>query len=263
MQTTCPECGTAFRVAPAQLAHRRGWVRCGRCSAPFDALAALTDEPPGLRVESLGRPSAGLPASPVPESAEPPRVHSRDAPVPSVPSSPRKRHLAPLIWGLGGLLALLLLSTQWALLLRLPLVAWWPESEPAVRGICSTVACPPLQNRWAEAVPSPYRIAHLDVRHPPTNAYARSLHIRVRNEAAWTLPEPGFIVTLQTRSGRHDVFIPPTGGASQFTELAPAEQRYRRLTVSHPDAREFTVSVRPVPALRELTGLQQDPIWLP
>lgn len=299
MQTTCPECGTAFRVAPAELAHRRGWVRCGRCSAPFDALAALADEPPGLRVESLSQPSAGpatqtpiqaldqggtqAPAASAGQSAsdagnqaattvfgtgtgtrpylaEPPGVDVLDAP--SI-LAPQKRSPAALFWGLGALMAFLLLCMQWALLLRLPLVAWWPESEPVIHRLCTSVACPPLENRWAGAVPRPYRLDHLELQRVPTDPHARTLHIRVRNEAPWTLPEPAFSVTLQAQHGRHEVFIPPTGGASTLTDLAPAEQRYRRVTVNHPHASDFTVSVRPVPALGELTGLQQDPIRLP
>ncbi len=46
MFTTCKECGTVFRVSPAELRVAEGQVRCGHCSATFNALATLTDEPP-------------------------------------------------------------------------------------------------------------------------------------------------------------------------------------------------------------------------
>ena len=36
--TRCPECATLFRCHPEQLNQARGWVRCGRCSAVFEAL---------------------------------------------------------------------------------------------------------------------------------------------------------------------------------------------------------------------------------
>ncbi|MBU3736663.1 MAG: hypothetical protein FGM62_06775, partial [Methylobacterium sp.] len=39
--TTCPACGTRFRVRPEQLAAHRGDVRCGRCSHVFNALERL------------------------------------------------------------------------------------------------------------------------------------------------------------------------------------------------------------------------------
>jgi predicted Zn finger-like uncharacterized protein len=45
--TRCPTCGTAFRVQPAQLAARSGRVRCGKCSAVFDAVSCLVGEQVG------------------------------------------------------------------------------------------------------------------------------------------------------------------------------------------------------------------------
>jgi len=42
--TRCPNCGTAFRVQPAQLVARSGRVRCGKCSTVFDAVSCLVGE---------------------------------------------------------------------------------------------------------------------------------------------------------------------------------------------------------------------------
>ena len=44
MQTTCPECGTTFRVYQTQLGLRRGLVRCGHCNAVFNAYDTLQPE---------------------------------------------------------------------------------------------------------------------------------------------------------------------------------------------------------------------------
>ena len=35
--TSCPACGTMFRVVPDQLKISEGWVRCGHCAEVFDA----------------------------------------------------------------------------------------------------------------------------------------------------------------------------------------------------------------------------------
>ena len=43
--TRCPECATAFRVAPAQLSARGGRVRCGSCANVFNGVAHLLLEP--------------------------------------------------------------------------------------------------------------------------------------------------------------------------------------------------------------------------
>lgn len=44
MITSCPACGTMFRVVPDQLRISEGWVRCGHCAEVFDASANLSDE---------------------------------------------------------------------------------------------------------------------------------------------------------------------------------------------------------------------------
>ena len=48
MLTRCPSCSTAFRVTPEQLKARAGKVRCGHCSAVFNALETLEDMPPAV-----------------------------------------------------------------------------------------------------------------------------------------------------------------------------------------------------------------------
>jgi predicted Zn finger-like uncharacterized protein len=52
--TTCPACGTAFRVTPEQLSAHRGDVRCGQCQHIFSALKHLAEVTP-----------AALPAQPL------------------------------------------------------------------------------------------------------------------------------------------------------------------------------------------------------
>lgn len=49
LATTCPQCGTSFKVVPDQLKLRRGLVRCGACRHVFsgiDSLIHLDDLPP-------------------------------------------------------------------------------------------------------------------------------------------------------------------------------------------------------------------------
>ncbi|MGF6658095.1 putative Zn finger-like uncharacterized protein [Paraburkholderia youngii] len=47
LATRCPFCETVFRLQPAQLAQRRGLVRCGHCQEVFDASSSLFDVPEG------------------------------------------------------------------------------------------------------------------------------------------------------------------------------------------------------------------------
>jgi predicted Zn finger-like uncharacterized protein len=43
LATSCPACGTTFRVIEDQLQASEGWVRCGQCHQIFDALERLFD----------------------------------------------------------------------------------------------------------------------------------------------------------------------------------------------------------------------------
>ena len=43
LATSCPACGTVFRVVQDQLKISEGWVRCGHCQEVFNALEGLFD----------------------------------------------------------------------------------------------------------------------------------------------------------------------------------------------------------------------------
>lgn len=68
--TSCPACGTMFRVVTDQLKISEGWVRCGHCGEVFDASANLSDE--SVLVEPPTAEGAARPAKPPPRPAEPP-----------------------------------------------------------------------------------------------------------------------------------------------------------------------------------------------
>src|SRR6516225_5424738 len=70
MFTVCPKCALTLAVTAADLRVAQGYVRCGRCSSVFNALARLTDE-------------RQSPIAPPPAAAAPPS--SSDADAESVP----------------------------------------------------------------------------------------------------------------------------------------------------------------------------------
>ena len=53
MYTQCPECLTIYKVGGAVLAQSHGSVRCGHCTAVFDALRTLVDQLPNEQVQRL------------------------------------------------------------------------------------------------------------------------------------------------------------------------------------------------------------------
>ena len=68
--TRCPHCQTAFKVVRDQLLLREGWVRCGHCGEPFNALDHLIDltpAPPPVPAEPLATAEPSLPPEVPPE----------------------------------------------------------------------------------------------------------------------------------------------------------------------------------------------------
>lgn len=86
--TSCPACGTMFRVVPDQLKISEGWVRCGHCAEVFDATAHLSDEassPPA--VDEATRP-VELPTMPAPMATVPAALDQLPPPPPPPPPLP-------------------------------------------------------------------------------------------------------------------------------------------------------------------------------
>jgi predicted Zn finger-like uncharacterized protein len=78
MLTICPKCALTLLVTAEDLRVAQGYVRCGRCSSVFNALARLTEE----RQEPEGPPESA-PAQP--------SVEESPAPAPPPPASERAR----------------------------------------------------------------------------------------------------------------------------------------------------------------------------
>lgn len=87
--TSCPACGTMFRVVADQLKISEGWVRCGHCSEVFDASKHLSDESvlvePELAQQAT-RP-ADMPTRPAEMANE-----SKDADAPEAPARAAPPH---------------------------------------------------------------------------------------------------------------------------------------------------------------------------
>src|SRR5262249_1328153 len=130
MYTQCPECLTIFKLSGAELAATMGSVRCGHCSAIFDALRTLTDQLPPEPIGTLeshptliAPPQLGLPVfRPSPGQGTPlfhPDHRPRSAERPLTPSFTRRRRQRTRrtgAWITGSIVLLLTLGGQiaWA-----------------------------------------------------------------------------------------------------------------------------------------------------
>lgn len=251
MQTQCPDCGAAFRVAPAQLARRRGWVRCGRCLTAFDGLARLSDEPANARVVHLEVPHPTGPAS-----APDPTPSADPAPSPGTTlradAEARSIHGVTRAFGriasvLVVLVLVLGLMLQWATLVRRPLTAWWPSSALLLEQICAASACPPPDNAVAARVPRPYRIETQMLRPDPRAGDAVELHLTFRHLAPWALPEPVWRLDLTDETGalRQRRLLPEHPPDARWAWVAPEELRYRQVRLTLGGRRPRAVAVEP------------------
>jgi len=107
LATSCPSCGTVFKVVEDQLKVSEGWVRCGHCHDVFNALEGLFDLerrdsmlqglrtlPGALDMEPAVRPDKGAPAADPTEATPPtdvphaaPETETQPADVPAVDTS--------------------------------------------------------------------------------------------------------------------------------------------------------------------------------
>ena len=96
--TRCPHCQTAFKVVRDQLLLREGWVRCGHCGEPFNALDHLIDLSPP---ESQPEPTQHAPDVPEQAHAEPqtPTSYQENAGPPQVFLTPTGGGSASRPWG--------------------------------------------------------------------------------------------------------------------------------------------------------------------
>lgn len=63
LATSCPSCGTVFRVVQDQLKISEGWVRCGHCQEVFNALEGLFDLARRDTHTHSGAPDLAVPAT--------------------------------------------------------------------------------------------------------------------------------------------------------------------------------------------------------
>src|SRR5271170_1853441 len=88
MFTVCPKCALTLVVTAADLRVAQGYVRCGRCSSVFNALAQLSDA-----AAAAAAPPAPEPPQEPQEPEEPEKPAPR--PPPPAPAGPGARAAAP------------------------------------------------------------------------------------------------------------------------------------------------------------------------
>ncbi|PUE29474.1 hypothetical protein B9Z39_04335 [Limnohabitans sp. JirII-29] len=142
--THCPECSTAFKVTPEQLALASGWVRCGRCGAVFEAQRHFTPNP-------LPE-AASLITSEQASSKSQDKLFAQDKKADSVSGHAQAVSTRWPTWLALNALLLLLLIWQIVLSQRHVLAAEEPALKPILEALCAPVACEVTWPRELDAV---------------------------------------------------------------------------------------------------------------
>jgi len=208
MYTQCPECLTIFKLSGAELAATLGSVRCGHCSAIFDALRTLTDQLPPEPIGTLDThpaqvapPQLGLPVfRPNPaqnqgtllfDPDERPRAIERAAATPSFTRQRRVRARRSGLWVAGSVALLLMLGGQIAWAER---ALWLDDARVRawVEPACAKLGCrlPPRHDAGA------LELLSRDIRPHPSVPGALIISASVRNDADFAQAFPVVEITL-------------------------------------------------------------------
>ncbi len=259
MYTRCPRCQAWFHVTAAQLRAAGGRARCGQCETVFDALGQLTEALPKL-------PDHELPGGQIHEYTAPPpeRKPERKKATPQRNLGLQPRVELPerfqpgdwarrpgqhsrrtnLLWGLGSLLAALLLATQW-LSWSLPHWAADPQQRERAEQLCSALPgiwpwpcrLPPLID-YDQLVLRNHQLTSL-----PDNDEALHFNGILVNQASFSQPYPLLHISMQNHRGEAvavgdfgpaDYLAAPLGADSR---LGPGERVPVSLTIQDPGGR--------------------------
>lgn len=174
--TRCPGCATAFRVLPGQLAARNGQVRCGKCNAVFDGIAALVNTAAAPAAE----PQPAASGEPLPEFL-------------AEPAPPRRA-----LWWMLITLAALALVAQAALHYRAELAAALPAARAALEAACALAGCEVRLPRQVKLL----SIDSYDVRPDPRREGVIVLNAVIRNRAPFAQEYPSLRLTLTDEANR-------------------------------------------------------------
>jgi predicted Zn finger-like uncharacterized protein len=192
LTTRCPNCGTAFRVLPAQLSARGGKVRCGKCANVFDGVKALLAEGAAQGAETAAidnEPSPQLGLFEAPKKLS--DAANEDAPVPEFleePPQPRRR----IAWTLAALLALAVLLAQAVYQFRTEIAVLLPEARPHLEAACAALKCELRLPRR----PKLMTIESSDLQADGRRDNVIVLNAVLRNQAAFAQEYPSLELTL-------------------------------------------------------------------
>ena len=204
VKTTCPSCGTSFRVTPQQLAARQGQVRCGHCNTLFNGLETLAmgDKAP-TQAEVENKWDDTVADDPAPRVATannesqtknlaPEAEDDSDAPVLYHPDFRPARGGNSMRWLAGSAFLLLLLLAQGMIYFRDVIARDMPGFKPFLSAYCNVVGCRINLPRNADLI----TIEASDLKQFPERPNEIVVAALLRNRAGYAQAFPALELTL-------------------------------------------------------------------
>lgn len=253
MQTTCPHCGSVFRVSTALLEQGHGRVRCGICLQNFNALLSLENYN-GEPFELL--PEAGDPAATL-DSAPQQSTETRDGAISEVdddasPSADdaaedsvslheamygdgekKRANLKPLLWFIGILLLLIIAIVQVIYYQRYQLVSS-VHYQSQILNLCQILPCDEDKFENTDQI----SLLERNIFTHPTRDKALMVTGSFVNKAPFSQPPPKLLISLSDRQGNFiasRLFEPQQYLADKtITRLPPGKPVQFRLEIEDP-----------------------------
>ncbi len=156
MLTTCPHCGTRFRVTAKQLKAAQGQVRCGKCDEVFDAEAALQGAAPAPAADETLDVALKVETESTPELEQPMAAEAAAVEAPDIKAKGRKAELPPIDDLFAGILEELTAENAPA-----------EETPPAPAEPLFQAEARPLPSSTTDAPPEMYFVPAEDLPAPP------------------------------------------------------------------------------------------------
>ena len=197
IQTTCPHCGSIFRLSGDQLESARGKVRCGECSQIFNALLSLENYT-GEFDESLIQQQQAEKNTVLSDTQIAPPV---DEPVTLKQAMYGENHKSsssfkPLLWVAGILLLVITVIIQTVYYQRYTLISS-PHYQQQILNLCQVLPCD--ESRFSNL--AQIKILDRNIFTHPTRKDALMVSGSFVNKASFSQAVPSLLINLSDSQG--------------------------------------------------------------
>ncbi|MBL7000218.1 MAG: zinc-ribbon domain-containing protein [Gammaproteobacteria bacterium] len=214
LQTTCPACGSIFRIGAEHLESAKGQVQCGECQQVFNALLTLENYTGDL-ADSVYKDSPLSHQVINHQSTQP--TEQTEMTIPTAQSVTLKQAmyginyssqspLKPLLWFAGILILLIVAIIQAVYYQRYKLIAL-PHYQQQILNLCQLMPCD--ETRFSSL--SQIKLLERNIFTHPTRSSALMVSGSFVNEASFSQPIPGLLISLSDTRGKfiaHRLFKP-------------------------------------------------------